>query len=104
MARPCFSFELSPSLPGRDKHTGRTGSQSRHKRPLAKPPFETLLNPAGGATEVLEEEEEEEEAVDPSSLVIPRGRDLPRPVDVEGRTPLPLFEEKGNNQRRTKRT
>ena len=97
---------LTRAFAGRDKHTGRTGSQSRHKRPLAKPPFETLLNPAGGATEVLEEEEEEEEAVDPSSLVIPRGRDLPRPVDVEGRTPLPLFEsEKGNdNQRRTKRT
>ena len=95
---------LTRAFAGRDKHTSRTGSQSRHKRPLAKPPFETLLNPAGGATEVLEEEEEE--AVDPSSLVIPRGRDLPRPVDVEGRTPLPLFEsEKGNdNQRRTKRT
>ena len=99
---------LTRAFAGRDKHTGRTGSQSRHKRPLAKPPFETLLNPAGGATEVLEEEEgeEEEEAVDPSSLVIPRGRDLPRPADVEGRTPLPLFEsEKGSdNQRRTKRT
>ena len=96
---------LTRAFAGRDKHTSRTGSQSRHKRPLAKPPFETLLNPAGGATEVLEEEEEEE-AVDPSSLVIPRGRDLPRPVDVEGRTPLPLLEsEKGNdNQRRTKRT
>ena len=92
---------LIRALPGRDKNPSRNGSESR-KRPLAKPPFETLLNAGGGAAEVLEEEEDE---ADPASLVIPRGRDLPRPVDVEGRTPLPLFEsEKGDNQRRTKRT
>ena len=85
---------------GRKKHS-QLDDGSGSRRPHAKPPFETLLNPGGPAAEVLEEEEDEG-GEDSPALVIPKDRDFKR-VDVEARTPLPLFEE-GGDQRRTKRT
>lgn len=85
---------------GRKKHKRQKGGSESARRPHAKPPFETLLNPGGPAADQPEVEEEEGEE-DSSTLVIPQNRDFKR-VDVEARTPLPLFE--GTNQRRTKRT